>query len=217
MDFWSQLFAPYQNYQNHWIVLELLGTFFGIMSVYFSIKKNILVFPSGIVSTIIYVYLLFVFGLLGDMLINFYYTIMSVYGWVLWSKFASTDGEIVPTKASVSDWKVAIVLFVTSAILVSVIYHYKPHLEHWLNHSLKVVNQPLNWANYVDVFLTSLFLVGMWLMAKKRIENWYFWIVGDFVSIPMYINKVMYITAVQFLVFTIMAIIGYLQWRKASR
>lgn len=216
MNFWETLILPYQAYKTHWVILEISGTLFGILSVYFSIKKQILVFPTGIISTLIYVYLLFIFGLLGDMLINFYYTVMSIYGWWLWSQSKLENNSILPEKATRQDVKKSVILFVSSFVLVSMVYYFKPFLDYNLDYEgASLVTTQFNWANAVDIFLTSVFLVGMWLMAKKRIENWWFWIVGDFISIPMYINKEMYITCFQYVVFTIMAIVGYYQWRKS--
>ena len=84
---WYDLFIkPYESASTEQISLEAAGTIFGILSVYFSIKKNIWVYPAGIASTMIYVYILLVAGLYGDFLINIYYTVMSVYGWILWKK-----------------------------------------------------------------------------------------------------------------------------------
>lgn len=216
MDFYEFLVQPYQSYQPYQIILEAVAVIFGLMSVFFSIKKNIWVYPTGIISTSIFVYILLVFGLLGDMLINFYYTIMSIYGWLLWSRNTSEDSLHVSVgKANKKDWQISTLLFVLSLGLVTLVYLFKPIIENPLSESKMVLKfRHLDWANWLDIFTTSLFLVGMWLMAKRKIENWIFWIIADLISVPMYFYKGLGITAFQYSVFTILAWIGYIQWKK---
>jgi len=218
MNLYDLFVKPYESYTYLQILLEVTGTVFGILSVYFSIKKNIWVYPTGIISTLIYVYILFNFGLLGDCLINVYYTAMSIYGWILWSKNSEDNVHVEVTWATKKEWFFAIILFIISMLLVTVIYYYKPYID---NHfSLEGVNlglYHLDWANWLDILTTSIFLVGMWFMAKQRIENWIFWIIGDFICIPMLIYKELGITSVQYLVFTVMAILGYVSWKKSFK
>lgn len=215
MNLYDLFIKPYETYTVLQIFLEAAGTFFGILSVYFSIKKNIWVYPTGIISTVIYVYLLFIAGLLGDCMINVYYSIMSIYGWVLWRRNSDDSIHVEVSPATGKEWLIALLLFAFSVILVLVIYYYKPFLDNQLNSDhIKYGFHHLDWANWMDIFTTSVFLAGMWLMAKRRIENWIFWIIGDLISIPMYIYKGYGITSVQYLVFTVMATIGYIQWKK---
>ncbi|VDH06045.1 nicotinamide riboside transporter PnuC [Bergeyella zoohelcum] len=216
MHFIEYLIQPYQSYQTWQIGIEMIAAIFGLVSVLFSIKKKIWVYPTGIISTLLYVYILYAFGLVGDMLINVYYTVMSIYGWLLWSKNQNQYYEVSVKKATSKDWKIATVLFVLSSIFVAFVYYYKPVLEQWQTGVQQAVGlHHLDWANWLDVFTTSLFLVGMWFMAKRRIENWIFWIIADFISVPMYIYKGLGITAIQFVIFTYLATRGYLVWRKA--
>lgn len=216
MHFIEYLIQPYQSYQTWQIGIEMIAAIFGLVSVLFSIKKKIWVYPTGIISTLLYVYILYAFGLVGDMLINVYYTVMSIYGWLLWSKNQNEYYEVSVKKATSKDWKIAAVLFVLSSIFVAFVYYYKPVLEQWQTGVQQAVGlHHLDWANWLDVFTTSLFLVGMGFMAKRRIENWIFWIIADFISVPMYIYKGLGITAIQFVIFTYLATRGYLVWRKA--
>ena len=206
---------PYESYTYLQIFLEALATIFGVLSVFFSIKKNIWVYPTGIVSTALYVYILFNFGLLGDMMINFYYTVMSIYGWILWSKNAEDHIHVDVSWTTKKEWLLASILFVVSLLLVTVVYYFKPAIDN--NFSFENIDlglYHLDWANWLDVFTTAIFLVGMWLMAKRRIENWIFWIIGDFICVPMMLYKGLGITSVQYLVFTGMAILGYQNWKK---
>lgn len=218
MNLYDLFVKPYENYSDVQILLEATGTVFGILSVYFSIKKNIWVYPTGIISTLIYVYILFNFGLLGDCMINVYYTAMSIYGWILWSKNSKDHIHVDVSWATRRERMFAGFLFVLSMALVTLIYYYKPYIDnHFSMDGANLGLYHLDWANWLDVITTSIFLVGMWLMARQRIENWIFWIIGDFICIPMMIFKELGITSVQYLVFTIMAILGYLNWKKSLK
>jgi len=215
MNLYDLFVKPYENYDALQIILESSGAFFGILSVYFSIKKNIWVYPTGIISTLIYVYILFNFGLLGDCMINVYYTAMSIYGWILWSKNSEDHIHVEVSWATQKERMFAGLLFMISLALVTLVYYYKPYIDnHFSMKGTSLGLYHLDWANWLDVITTSIFLVGMWFMAKQRIENWFFWIIGDFICIPMMIFKELGITSVQYLVFTIMAILGYLNWKK---
>ncbi|SDE74320.1 nicotinamide riboside transporter PnuC [Riemerella columbipharyngis] len=216
MDFYEIFLAPYEEYQTYQIYLEAVAAGFGLLSVFFSMKKKIWVYPTGIISTIIYIYLLFKFRLLGDMMINFYYTVMSIYGWILWSENSKDHIHIEIKTTTKKEWGISVGLFSLSVVLVGVIYYFKPYIEnHFSMQGITLGFYHLDWANYLDIFITSVFLVGMWLMAKRKLENWILWILGDFISVPMYICKGLGITSVQYFVFTILAIMGYIEWRKS--
>lgn len=218
MNLYDLFVKPYESYDSLQIMLEASGAIFGILSVFFSIKKNIWVYPTGIISTLIYVYLLFNAGLLGDCMINVYYTVMSIYGWVLWAKNSEDHVHVEVTWATRKEWIYASILFMLSLILVTLIYYYKPYIDNQFSmEGTSLGLYHLDWANWMDVFTTSIFLVGMWLMAKQRIDNWIFWIIGDIICIPMMIFKGLGITSVQYLVFTIMAILGYVNWKKSFK
>lgn len=194
------LLEPYQNTPSHLVILEFLGVFFGLLSVIFSKRDNILVFPTGIISTLIFVYILLVYGLLGDMLINAYYFVMSIYGWYMWTQKVTTQAYLPITSWSSRERCNSLYLFIATLVFVAFIYQ--------LFHKWE------SWVSYADVFTTGIFFVGMWLMAKKKIENWFFWILGDVMSIPMYMYKGLWLTAIQYLVFTIIAIFAYKAWKK---
>ncbi|KFC20250.1 nicotinamide riboside transporter PnuC [Chryseobacterium sp. FH1] len=215
MNFLETLTAQYNSYETYLIYFEVIAVVFGILSVFFSIKKNIWVYPTGIISTVLFIYIMYVFGLLGDMLINVYYTVMSVYGWILWSKSSDDNIHVEVKKASKKDWKIGSALFVGSLIFVGLVYYFKPYIDNQFSmNGVRLGLYHLDWANYTDIITTSLFLVGMFFMAKRNIENWIFWIVADFICIPMMLYKGLGITAIQYVIFTAMAIIGYLEWKK---
>ncbi len=216
MNFLETLTAQYSSYETYLIYFEAIAVLFGLLSVYFSIKKNIWVYPTGIISTVLFIYIMFVFGLLGDMLINVYYTIMSIYGWILWSKHSEDHIHVDVKKATTKDWKVGSVLFAGSLLFVGTVYYYKPFINNQFSmENVELGFYHLDWANYTDIVTTSLFLVGMYFMAKRNIENWIFWIVADLICVPMMFEKGLALTGLQYFVFTAMAIIGYIEWKKS--
>ena len=194
------LFSQYKNYPTHEIVLELIAIIFGLLSVWFAKKDNIWVFPTGIISTAIYVYLLWKWNLLGDMMVNFYYVVMSVYGWYHWTRKKGAVVEFPISTMTAYEKKVSIVLFIGTVVFVIAVYTFFDKFTHW--------------TSCVDTLVTGIFFVGMWLMARRKIENWILWIVGDIISIPMYFVKGYSFTSIQYLIFTIIAIFGYLEWKK---
>lgn len=217
MNFLETLTAQYNSYETYLIYFEVIAVVFGTLSVFFSIKKNIWVYPTGIISTVLFIYIMFVFGLLGDMLINVYYTVMSIYGWILWSKNSDDHIHVEVRKASAKDWKIGSILFVASLLFVGLIYYYKPFIDNAFSmENVKLGLYHLDWANYTDIVTTSLFLVGMYFMAKRNIENWLFWILADIICVPMMFYKGLGLTALQYIIFTVMAIIGYIEWKKNS-
>jgi nicotinamide mononucleotide transporter len=194
------LFAQYQNYPTYEIALELTAIFFGLWSVWAAKKNSLVVFPTGIINTGIYVYLLWKWALLGDMLINAYYVIMSIYGWVLWSKKDTQENQLPITRMQPREYLYSGWLFLAAVVFVVIVYLIFGKFTHW--------------TSYVDTGVTGLFFVGMWLMARRKIENWLFWIAGDLISIPLYFAKGYTFTSIQYLIFTIIALYGYLEWKN---
>lgn len=195
------IFAQYQDTPSHLIILEMVGVFFGFLSVWYSMRENILVFPTGIISTGLFVYILYVFGLLGDMLINAYYFAMSAYGWYRWTRKVDGAHFIPITTTTSKEKKWTVVLFVATILFVVLVYVVFDTLD--------------SWTAYVDALTTAVFFVGMWLMAKKKLENWAYWIIGDVISVPLYFYKGLIFTSLQYLLFTVIAIFGYLAWKKS--
>ena len=193
------LFEQYSQYQTKDIVLEIIAVVFGLLSVWYSKNNNILVFPTGMISTAIFIYLLYKWVLLGDMMINAYYFLMSIYGWFVWTR--KKNNTITPiSRVTNNEKKIGIIIFLSSLIFVYLIYVY---FDKWGTIT-----------SYVDNITTAIFFVGMWLMAKRKIENWIFWIIADIISIPLYFYKGLTFTSLQYLIFTFIAIAGYYSWKK---
>ena len=194
------LFDQYKTYSTLDITLEIVAVIFGFLSVWFSKQNKIWVFPTGMISTLIFVYLLFKWELLGDMMINGYYFIMSIYGWYIWTRKVDKTHVNQISTTTFKEKKISIVIFIAALLFVFIIYQ---KFDKWTS-----------WVAYIDTITTAIFFVGMWLMAKRKIENWIFWIVGDLISVPLYLYKGFTFTSFQYFGFTFIAIFGYLAWKK---
>ena len=193
-------FDQYKSYPNYLIAMELIAVVFGIISVLFAWKNNILVYPTGLVSTILYVYILFEFQLYGDLIINFYYSIMSIVGWYLWSKTKNGQKEFPISTINRNEIITSTIIFTITLAFVVCVYYFFDKFTHWTAH--------------VDALTTALFFVGMWLMAKRKVENWLIWIIADVISVPLYFYKGLVFSSFQFSIFTIIALLGYIEWKK---
>lgn len=194
-------FGQYATYNPTDIVLEIVAVILGFLSVWFSKQNNIWVFPTGMISTLIFVYLLFKWELLGDMMINAYYFIMSVYGWVIWTRKVDALHVTPISRITNIDKKISVAIFIGTLLFVVLVY--------------KTFGKWTNWVAYVDTLTTAIFFVGMWLMARRKLEHWIFWVVGDLISVPLYYYKGLTFTSFQYLGFTVIAIFGYLAWKKS--
>ena len=196
IDFFS---APYTGVTAFHITLEIVAVFFGIASVLYAKKENIWVFPTGIISTVLYVYICYQFTLYGDVVINLYYTLMSLYGWYVWNH--KTSGQSIEiTKSNPLDMLKALGIFISTAAFVVGVYLYYDRFDRV--------------TDYFDTFTSGIFFAGMWLMAHKKIEHWMFWILGNLISIPLYFVKGLGFSGLQFTIFLVLAIQGYIEWKK---
>jgi nicotinamide mononucleotide transporter len=180
--------------------LEWIAVITGLMSVWFSMKENIWVYPTGIVSVLIYVYLAFQYKLYADMGVNFYYFVMSVYGWYFWIHPKSEDREQV--RVTINNAKenlITVALLLGSFIILYTV----------------LTNFTDSNVPFWDATTTSFAIAGMWLMARKKLENWIAWIITDIISVPLYFYKGLVLTSFQFFIFTGLAFAGYLAWKKS--
>ena len=181
--------------------LEGIAVFFGIASVFYSMKENILVYPTGIISTLIYVWICLQVGLYADMGINAYYFSMSIYGWYVWSQPTEEGSSLPVTWLDKKGIGGSLLLFAISySVLATVLVHFTD-----------------SDVPYIDSFTTASAFVGMFLMAKKKVENWIAWIITDLVSVPLYFYKGLILTSFQFLFFTVLAVLGLLAWIKSAK
>ena len=172
---------------------------FGIASVFCAKKENIWVYPTGLISTVITVYLLYQASYFGDMTMNFYYSIMSIYGWYKWSS-KTKQPELAITRTTSREKQIGLGLFFLTMGITYLVY--------------KFFHYPLAIPNYIDIFTSGIFFTGMWYMALKKIENWTLWIVGDIIAVPLFAYRGLGMLSLQYLIFTILAILAYIEWKK---
>ena len=207
---------PYETYSNVQITLELLAALLGILSVWYARKENILVYPTGIISTGLYAYLLFGWELYGDMIINVYYFIMSIIGWYIWTRKVDATHFTPITQMNKFDIKYAVIIFIMAFVGILIIYKFKPYINsrfdaNYLNSDYQYIA-----TDYVDAFTTGTAFVAMWLMAKKRLQHWHFWIITNIVAIPLYFwFKKHGITGIQYIIFLIFAVLGLKEWKQS--
>jgi len=194
------LFQQYSNYSLTHTLLELFAVFMNILSVIYAKRNSVLVYPTGLIGTGIFVYLLFNFSLLGDMIINFYFVIMSIYGWYYWTQKKEEKFINNVSRVSTNEYYFSIILAVISIISIYLVYDF---FDKWNS-----------WTAYIDTLTTAIFFVAMWLMARRKIESWTFWFIGDIITIPLYFYKGLTISSIQYLIFSILAILGYISWKK---
>ena len=191
----------YHDAPTHQIVLEAIAFVFGILSVWYAKKEDILVYPTGIICTVITVYLLYINQYYGDMMMNFYYSIMSIYGWWNWSRKSNNTYVVPISRTTFKEKQVGILFFVLTMIITYLVY--------------KAFGYTMQIPNYIDVVTSGIFFTAMWYMANKKLENWTLWILGDLITIPLYAYRGLGMLSLQYLIFTILAIQGYIEWKKS--
>jgi len=192
----------YSDYSRVDIVLEFSAFWFGIISVVFAKKQNILVYPTGIICTIITMYLMYKVSLLGHILVNLLYTIISFFGWWNWSRRENNDLVVKVSKFTSNDLSKSLLIFF---FIVFTAY---------LAHDFFATDFE-GQIKELDIFTSGIFVTAMWLMANKKLENWILWIIGNVITIPLYLSSDKIILSIQYVIFTILAIQAYIEWKKS--
>ena len=194
--------SSYSDYSRVDIVLEFLAFWFGIISVVFAKKQNILVYPTGIICTIITMYLMYKVSLLGHILVNLLYTIISFFGWWNWSRRENNDLVVKVSKFTSNDLSKSLLIFF---FIVFVAYFAHDFFATNFEGQIKEL----------DILTSGIFVTAMWLMANKKLENWILWIIGIVITIPLYLSSDKIILSIQYVIFTILAIQAYIEWKKS--
>jgi len=194
--------SSYSDYSRIDIVLEFLAFWFGIISVVFAKKQNILVYPTGIICTIITMYLMYKVSLLGHILVNLLYTIISFFGWWNWSRRENNDLVVKVSKFTSNDLTKSLLIFF---FIVFVAYFAHDFFATNFEGQIKEL----------DILTSGIFVTAMWLMANKKLENWILWIIGNVITIPLYLSSDKIILSIQYIIFTILAIQAYIEWKKS--
>lgn len=202
----SEFYEQFVQGMRATTALEYIAVISGIASVWFSRVENILVYPVGLISTTIYIYLSAQGHLYGEASVNFYYTVMSIYGWYLWLKKDTHHKHVVTVKnSSAQEWMQHLLFFAAWYVAIFAALT-------WLKHAFS--QQTIPWA---DAFASATAFTGMWLMAKKKVESWLWWIATNIASIPLYFVKGYVFTSVFYLVLLVMAFFGLAEWKKRAR
>ena len=185
--------------------LEYIAVFTGIASVWFSRIENILVYPVGLINTTIFIYLSYKFHLPGEASVNFYYTVMSIYGWYMWLKKDERKQKILHIEFSNRKmwlWQVLFFLFFYAILYFSLVYLKENFFK-----------GAIPWG---DAFASATAFTGMWLMTRKKVESWYWWIATNIASIPLYFVKGLVFTSVYYCILLVMAVFGLFEWKKRA-
>lgn len=193
--------GPYEGRELSLIILEATAFFFGIASVIYAKREDIMVYPTGLVATAITTYIFFVDRLLGDMMMNFYFSIMSIYGWWNWARRKQNREFIVRiSRTNTREKWIGIALFSVTLLVTFGVY--------------KAFGAEIKTTNYVDIVTSGIFFTAMWYMANKKLESWTLWVLGDLITVPLYAYRGWGMFSLQYLIFTVLAIQGYVAWKK---
>ena len=194
-------FDPYRDRTPVLIALEAIAFFFGIASVVYAKREHIWVYPTGLIATLITMYIFLRDELLGDMMLNLYYSLMSVYGWWNWARKKEGKRVVHISRTNLREKGIGVVLFVITMGITYGVY--------------RIFGTEMDWTNYLDMVTSGIFFTAMWYMALKKIENWTLWILADVITVPLYAYRGWGMLSLQYLIFTILAIQGYWAWKKS--
>ena len=182
--------------------VEILGVILSIAYLIFSIRQNILLWPLGIASALLYMVVFYQSKFYADMGLNGYYVVISIYGWILWKKGSSESGAGLPV-SRIGKRHALILLLITAMAFtgIGVILD-------------RFTDSPVP---YWDAFTTALSFTATWMLARKILENWILWIIVDAVSMALYLYRGLYPTLFLFAIYTTMAVIGYLKWKQSYK
>lgn len=192
---------------KHTSILEYIAVVSGIVSVWFSRRTSVWVYPTGLLNTMIYIWLSYRASLYGEASVNVYYTIMSIYGWWIWTQRNTQYQPIVEVQYSSKNYWLAQVGFFVAAYVV--LFFILDHVQQAFS------AETIPWA---DALASASAYTGMWLMTRKKVESWYWWIITNITSIPLYFVKGYMVTSVYYVILLIMAFAGLVSWmRKAVK
>lgn len=178
---------------------EFVAVIFGLLSVFFIMRQNILGYPTGLVNVSIYVWLCFKAGLYANMGINIFYFIVSLWGWYQWSRKQVGEEKLRVSRINrIQQFYVLLSIFVLTIGLWRLLRHF-----------------PESSSPFFDAFTTAVFILAMVLQAYKKLESWILWILGDIIAIPLFAFTGLAFTGLQYLAFLGLAVSGYLTWKKS--
>ena len=188
------------------LITEVLGVLFALIYLWFSIRQNIWLWPFGLLTSFFYILVFYNSRLYADMGLQVYYLVISVYGWYHWLYGGKSDRkDALPVTRTTKQQGIR--LFLITFVIYWILAALLTYLPGWLGIP---GSQMICW----DAFTTAGSIVATWMLARKILEHWLIWIVVDLVSMGMYIYKGLYLTSFLFIVYTVMAVVGFLEWKK---
>ena len=187
-------------------LFEIIAAVSGIVSVWFSRKASIWVYPTGLINTVFYIWISYDAQLIGEATVNLYYTIMSLYGWFNWLRRNERKELIVQiTRSNRTDWFMQCSFFILIYLMIFISLHYLQNA---------FFPGAIPWA---DALASAAAFTGMWLMTQKKVESWIWWVITNVVSMPLYFVKGYAFTAVYYFILLILAVLGWIEWMKKSQ
>ena len=181
---------------------EIIAVLTGVVSVWLAKRENVWLYPVGIISVLLWIYLCWIGKLYGQSVINLFFFLMNGYGWYNWLRKDDDNNPNVLIKNNTN--RENFLVFITSLFFSFVIYFLLLPFQDQQASQLYIV---------IESIITALNFVAMWLMAWKRVEHWLLWIVGDILCIPLFVHKEYPIGVIQFMVFIVIAYLGYKEWK----
>jgi len=181
--------------------LEFIAVFFGVLSVLLANRNHVALYPTGIVSTALFIYIMLKAGLYAESWLNVYYFVMSVYGWWLWYKHHGSENPRAISMNSKKDWIITSFIVVAGWCILYLV------LKRYTDSDVPV------W----DAIVSATAWAGMWLLAKHKVENWLLLNISNFIAVPLQIHKGIPFTALLTVFLFIVAIFGYIRWKKLYR
>ncbi len=181
--------------------IEIIGVILSLIYLYLSIKQKIGLWLFGLLSALMYIYIFFESKFYADMTLQFYYVGVSIYGWISWKSRKTKSGMDLPVKWITHKQFIGLSLF---SILVFLAYYFVLAVY---------TDSPVPIGDSVT---TSLSITATWMLARKILEHWLLWVFIDAFSAYMYIEKGLHFTAILFVIYTFMAVLGYFQWKRTT-
>lgn len=178
--------------------LEVLGFLTGAICVYLNTRQNVLGWFFGIINAVLYAAVFWQVRLYADMGLQGYYFLTSIYGWWMWKFGGKSHDGVRVTQTPVKLYPLFVFIFIAATLS-------------WGFLLGKFTNGTLT---YADSALTIASLIAQWMMARKYLENWIIWIVADVCYVAMYFYKELHLTAILYFVFLVLAVMGYIQWKR---
>lgn len=200
---WQDIVVNVQGF-DFWGLLAFIT---GILAVVFLIRENIWTWPFGIIYTIISLFVFYESRLYGDLLLHVFFLILNIYGWVYWVKGKQSQTDDVPV--SQMELKPALIILVITGAFVFLFGQLLTQIPNWLEGA-----DPPS-LPYWDSTTSMLSVTAMWLTARKKIDNWYYWFAIDVLATGIYFYKELYFYSVLYLIYIVMAVAGYLAWKKS--